>query len=767
MSVPEQTQASAGMGLIGRPVPAAGSPDKVSGAAAYVGDLRIPRMLHAKVLRSGVPHARIVEIDVSKALRLPGVKAVITGKDLPDILWGEIVKDQRTLPTAKIRFAGEDLAAVAAVDEATALDALELIRVEVEELPPVLGIEEAMAEGAPVVHDGVPDNVVKRFTITRGDLEAGFQQADVILEETYRTQRHHQSYMEPFGAVVEVDNSGRLTLHAGVQGIFHSRNHLAEALGISPSRVRVIQSWVGGAFGGKQTFRPLPILAAALARKTGCPVRLLNSRQDEFRGGSPRLPVKIHLRMGVRKDGTLTAKHGRVIGDAGAFATISPAILHTATMRMDNLYRIENLVNEASLVYTNHVPCGPFRGFGTVQGAFAIESLLDALAEAVDMDPAELRRRNFVRTGDTTVHGWHLGSCGIQDCLDTAVKASGWEDHNGRDDGGRFRRGFGLSAATHVSGNRHYGDLDASTCILKFNQDGKVNLINGEGELGQGAATVLSMCVAEELGLRPEDVTVARADTDTSPFAIGGYASRVTMIAGNAARLAALDARRQIFSRAAEMLEARPDQLALADGFVFVEGAPARRLSLSEVAHGELFRRGGRTIIGVGEYDAPTQMYDGETRYGNIAPGYEFTVQVAEVEVDTETGAVRVVRIVATDDAGRIINPLTAEGQVQGGIVMGLGMTLTETMKYEGGALVNGSFADYSLPRADSVPPIESHLIETSEPNGPYGAKGVSESCIDPVPSAITNAIHDAVGVRVTELPVSAEKVLRALRERG
>jgi CO/xanthine dehydrogenase Mo-binding subunit len=348
--------------------------------------------------------------------------------------------------------------------------------------------------------------------------------------------------------------------------------------------------------------------------------------------------------------------------------------------------------------------------------------------------------------------------------MDTAVSLVDWDRRGDKDHKGRFRRGLGLSAATHVSGNRHYGNLDGSTALVKVNEDGRVNLISGEGEIGQGAMTVMAQCVAEELGLQLEDVAVAQADTDTTPFAIGGYASRVTIIAGNAARLAAIDAKRQLLEVAAEILETHPDELETAGGDIFVKGVPSRKVSMGEVAKHRLFRKGGGTIIGNGEYDAPTEMYDPETHYGNIAPGYEYAVQIAEVEVDTETGAVRVLRLVATDDAGRVINPLTAEGQVQGGVVMGLGMVLTENMKSDRGTLLNGSFSDYILQKAESVPPIDSRLIETSEPNGPYGAKGVSESCIDPVPAAIANAIYDAVGLRFTELPITSEMILSALR---
>lgn len=748
--------------IVGASHPAVGAREKVRGESQYVGDMTRPRMLHARVLRSLLPHARIAAVDASRALRLPGVKAVLSGADIPCVRWGQWIRDQTALAIGKVRFVGEEVAAVAATDPDVAEEALEAIQVEYEELPPVFSPEEAMAEGAPLLHEGVERNIAYSFHIERGNVKEGFASASTILEDTYETSIQYQAYMEPMGALAETDSGGRVTVWAPVQMIYYAREKIAQALDVPLSRVRVIQTTVGGAFGGKSVDDPVVMIAALLSQRTGRSVRLLNSRVDEFAAARPRVPYRIRLKMGLRKDGLIAAKETWIVGDNGAYCGHAVGILAATVDRMDNCYRQKHIQTNGHLVYTNKIPTGPFRGFGNPQMCFAFESHLDVLADMIGMDPAEVRLKNATQTGDTTVHGWKVGSSGLTEAIKRCSELSGWRERYPPREG--VRRGMGMACAIHVSANRHFANWDGAEVLVKINEDGGAQVICGEGDIGQGANTVLSQFVAHELGTDLSRVVISEADTDTTPFSFGAYGSRLTLIAGNAARRAAAEVRRQLLAVAAEILEAREEDLELGGGWISLRSRPDRRISLGEVARSALFRKGGAPILGRGSYDAPTEMAPPETRYGNIAPAYEFAVHVAEVEVDTETGCVALTRYFAADDLGRVINPLGAEGQVHGGVAQGLGFGLWEQMIIEGGKVVNGSFADYALPRAEGLPRLSTLLIESNEPNGPLGAKGVSEACIDPVAAAVANAIRHATGVRFTSLPITAQKVLAGLK---
>ncbi|MDP7386629.1 MAG: molybdopterin-dependent oxidoreductase, partial [Nitrospinota bacterium] len=410
--------------VIGKPIPAIDAPLKVQGAVPYVGDMILPRMLHAKILRSPHPHARIVDIDIRRALKVPGVKAILTGKDAPPIRFGTVIDDQTVLAVGRSLYAGHEVAAVAAVDEATALDALELIEVEYEPLPAVLDPEEALRDFSPKVHES--GNLAGEIEFSRGDPDAGLREADIVLEETYRTSIASQAYMEPMGALAQADARGGVKLWMPCQGIFYSQKRVATALGLPLSKVCVVQAAVGGSFGGKRD-EPLPMIAALLSQKTGAPVKLLNTRPEEFQAGRPRVPMAITLRMGVRKDGVITAKECHALADAGAFVGEALGILAAGTMRMDNHYRMKNIRTEGRLAYTHSIPKGAFRGYGNPQVGFAVEQHIDLLADAIDMDAAELRLENAVRAGDTTVHGWKLESCALKQCIQEVMGQCGWK----------------------------------------------------------------------------------------------------------------------------------------------------------------------------------------------------------------------------------------------------------------------------------------------------------------------------------------------------
>ena len=759
---------------IGKPLPTLESPVKARGMAAYVADLRLPRLLVGKVLRSPHPHARIVRIDTRGAEVMPGVRAVLTWQSIPQIHWGHEIKDQTALAAGQVRFAGEEVSAVAADDEDAAMEALDRIRVEYGILDPVLNIDEALAEGAPVLHEGSPGNIARRMSFLRGDPEAGFKRAAVVYENVFETSMQHHAYMEPIGTLAEVDPSGKITLHAPVQNIFPARDRVAEALGVPSSRVRIIQPAVGGAFGGKMVDEPNTVIAALLARASGRPVLLNNSRTEEFLASRPRVPYRIRLRLGASSDGTFTAKEAFIQGDAGAYCGRTQKVLSVTCMRMDNCYRFGSLRTEAQMIYTNRLPTGAFRGMGNPQMVFSLEACIDQVAESLGMSPVEIRLKNAIRQGETSIHGWEMKSCGLPECIQKAADACQWpvSEAGGRVAGGEspggqssIRRGRGMACAVHVSGNRVHVDWDGANAEVRIREDGRACLVIGEGDIGQGANTVLAMIAAEELGFRIEDVELSAADTDHTPLGFGARASRLTFIAGNAVRRAARRARKEILNLAASRLEASPEDLQIQDGQVSVVGTEEKGISVQELMESSVCRSGWEPILARATYDPPSVMAD-STRYGNVAGAYTFTAQVAEVEVDLETGRIEVQRLVAADDIGRALNPLTAEGQVEGAVIQGMGLALFERMIYDQGVVVNGSFADYPLPKAEGSPLIETLLVETDDPYGPFGGKGGSETPIDPTAAAIANAVYDAAGVRITSLPITAETVLQALKAR-
>ncbi|MBI2880220.1 MAG: xanthine dehydrogenase family protein molybdopterin-binding subunit [Candidatus Tectomicrobia bacterium] len=748
---------------VGKPTPLIDAPRKASGAAEFVSDVRLPGLLEGKVLRSPHPHARILRVDVEAARRVPGVRAVVTGADAPTPRWGWTqLKDQSILAGDRVRFLGEEVAAVAAEDAAAALEAAERIRVEYEPLPAVFDPEEAMAEGAPLVHEK-PRNIASEVHAERGDVESALREADVVREETYTTSFHYQAYMEPMGSVAKPEGAGRYTLWTPLQHPFLARDLIADALGLKREDLRLIQPFVGGAFGGKALEEPNAFITLLLAMKSGRPVRLLNTRTEEFTAARPRVPTRLWLRMSAKKDGRLLSKEARVIADNGASTGLADAILRTACYRCDNAYRIANLRSHGYLVYTNKIPTGAFRGFGNPQGTFAQESLLDVLAHEIGMDPADLRLKNAVRTGDVTVHGWRIGSCGLDECIRAATRAAGWEKARRAGGKGAVRRGVGLACAIHVSGNRMFADWDGSRAEVDLDAEGGVTVRTGEGDIGQGSRTVAAIVAAEELNVEPARIQVSATDTQAAPFCLGSYASRLALVAGHAVRLGAVDARDRLIPVAADLLEAAPEDVEWREGAFRVRGSSDRSLSLKKTCREAVSRNAGEPVRGFGEYDPPTEPADEKTLYGNIAAAYEFAAQVAEVEVDLETGRVRVVRITSADDVGRVLNPLAAHGQVEGAVVQGTGFALLEEIRVEGGQVINGNFGDYTLPKADTVPAVDSIMIESNDPYGPYGAKGASEAAIVPTAPAIANAIFHATGVRVTSLPITAEKLLAAL----
>jgi 4-hydroxybenzoyl-CoA reductase alpha subunit len=737
--------------------------DKATGRAKYINDLKFPGMLYGKILHSPYPHARILHIDASRAERLLGVRAVATAADTADKKFGGYrsgVKDELIFAKDKVRYVGDEVAAVAAIDEETAREGLSLIRVEYEELPAVFHPEEAMAPGAPRVHEEVENNVASHAVTLRGDPEKGFREADLILEERFETGLQIHAYLEPVGCIASWDSNGKLTIYAPAQNPSWSRLIYAEALDLPMGKLRVVQTVIGGAFGGKLEQKQY-LAAAVLAKKARRPVKIVNQRDEEFQTSMPRVPMVIYLKMGVRKDGMLTAKEHRIFADNGAYTKYASGVLNLGTYRVDGLYRLRNIRNENTLVYTNKLPTSAFRGFGNPQITFAVESMLDHLAEGIGMDALELRLRNAAEVGDVNAHGFKYVSCGLKDCLKKIAEAIDWKEKRGRKN---IRRGVGLSATSHVCGNRSFFPLfDGATAYARVDEGGKVRIITGEVEVGQGLLTAYAAICAEEMGIPLSEVTVDPPDTDIAPFGLGTWGDRGTFIGGSAVKLAAAEAKKQVLEMGAEMLEANPLDLDCREGKVFVKGSPQKFLPFEEVASAAVYRRGGSPVLGKGTFIPASELADA-TRYGNISGTYAFGAQAAEVEVNEETGEVKVLKIAAAHDVGRALNPITTEGQVEGATIQGMGYALSEEVHYEKGVMLTPSFLHYRIPTALDVPSMTTFLVETVDP-GPFGAKGVAEPAMTPMAPAIANAIYDAVGVRIRTLPITPQKILEALQK--
>ena len=749
--------------VVGKRVQRVEGYEKVTGESKFIADVALPGMLIGRILRSPYPHARILRIDTSKAERLRGVRAVATAEDTIKKPWGAFFADQYILSVGKARYVGEEVAAVAAVDRDTAEEALELMDVEWELLPAVFDAEEAMQEGAPLVHDGKERNIAMTIDIERGNVERAFAESDVIVEDTFQSMPQWHCAIETIGSVADYAPSGKYTIYMNTQTLFMARYRIAAALGVRETDIRIIQSAVGGGFGGKSCDDNNALVAAVLARKTGRPVKIINTREEEFLAGSrPRVFMKISVKLGFKKDGRIRAKHIRVIADNGAYSAKAPAITGVAALRHDTCYKYSDVKTEAYLVYTNKIPTGAFRGFGNPSAEWAVEQAIDEGAHQLGIDPLEIARINAADPGYISPHGNRVTSCELKQCLDMAETMMDWKKKRAEK---RAHTGLGLACTVHVSGKRHFGDYDGSSATIKINEDGKALILSGEGECGQGAHTAMCQIAAEELGIPVEDVEISRADTDLTTFCLGAFASRLTYVSGNAVKNAAANVKQQLLEQAAEMLEANPQDLICRDARIFVRGAEMKSVTVADVARARLFRHGGAPIVGSGSFDADSVLPD-NTRFGNESGAYNYGVQAAQVEVDPETGQVKVLQYVIASDCGTVIYPIGAEGQVEGGLAQGLGYALTEGLRFDEGRPVNPNFSDYRIMSMRDMPPLKHGFANSYEPTGPFGAKGLGELSMDPTAAVIANAIFDAVGVRVKTLPITPEKILRALQEK-
>ncbi|MFQ6014249.1 MAG: xanthine dehydrogenase family protein molybdopterin-binding subunit [Anaerolineae bacterium] len=755
---------------IGKRVPKPDAVDKATGQAVYGHDLRLPRMLHGKILRSPHAHARILNIDTSRAERLPGVRAVITAADTPLRRFG-YGKDNLPLKRDKVRRVGDEVAAVAAVDEDTAQEALELIQVEYEPLPPLFDPRQALQPDAPLIHEDKGSNLFAHQEYAHGDVDQALTEADVVVEDHFELPYVVHCSLETSVCLASFDMAGNLTLYSTTQIPFLLQRDLAEILGIPGSKVRIIQTAIGGSFGKGLDMYPFEPICALLAQKTGCPVRLAYDREEEFIAAPTRQPVLVEMRSGAKKDGTLWVRDGRALLDIGAYVSWGGVTTLVMMETVGSLYRLPHARFVADIVYTNNPVTGAMRGFGNPQATFFVEVQMDRLAEALGMDPLEFRIKNANVPNEETPQGLKITSCGMKECLEKAgigIRNQGSEIRRPQPQPliPSRRRGIGLAANMNVGGGARIYRSDGCGGIVKVDDFGRVTLLTGSTEIGQGSDVILAQMVAEELGVPLEDVIVINHDTAITPWDVGTHASRTTFIAGNAALLAARDAKQQILDTAMEMLEVARDDLQIRQGIVSSRSEPGKTLPLGKVVRARHFREQGKVVVGHGWYDPPNEMLGPDFK-GNISAAYSFAAHAAEVEVDTETGQVQVLRVVAAHDVGRAINPMYIEGQVEGGVQMGVGYALTEELQVQEGRALNPSFLDYRLPTALDMPQVETIIVETGDPEGPFGAKGVAETGISPVAAAVANAVYDAVGVRINSLPITPEKVLRALKGLG
>lgn len=756
--------------VVGASLPRKDAFEKVSGRAQYADDVRLPGMLWGKILTSPLPHARIKKIDISKALSLPGVRAVITGKDVTDTMYGVSPAryDEHVLAKEKVRHVGDKIAAVAAVDEPTCLQALKLIEVEYEELEAVFDPIKAMQEGAPIVHEKYPGNINTRVEWNFGDVEKGFQEADLVLSDTFVGNRTYQSPMEPHCAVAEWDQQGRLTVHTSTQVVHYVRYQLARLFDMPQGDIRVIGTHCGGGFGGKAETNPLEICASLLSRKTGRPVKMRYTRSEMFHHCRGRHKQIIELKMGMKKDGTITAVKQQSILEGGAYSSFGVVAVYYSGSMVPTLYKIPNYRYDGFRVNTNLPACGAMRGHGCPHPRFAFESLMTRMAVELGLDPLDVRLINAMEPNTRTVNDLDVSSCELKACLQHVRKASDWDNKWGKLP---FGRGIGVGCGGFVSGAAYpiyRSKFPHSNAFIKVSEDGHTaTLYTGETDIGQGSATVLSQIAAETMGITFDRIKVVYADTDLTPLGFGSYSSRVTLMGGNASKRAAEDVRRQIVETGARMLELPVERIDIQKNCVFDAANENARLPWHEVA-ARCFSENG-LLIGRGFYSPPEGLggnFKGATV--GTSPAYSFVACVCEVEVDTETGKVKVVKFTDAHDVGTPINPMAVEGQAEGAIAMMLGETLLEEMLFnDKGEILNPNLHDYLLPTAKDVPPIESSTVDSYEPHGPFGAKEVGEGATLPVIGAIANAIYDAVGVQIKELPITAERILKELKRRS
>lgn len=748
--------------------------EKVTGAADYIADLSLPNMLHAAIVQSTVAHAVIRGYDISAAMAVPGVVAVLTGEDFPDGRMGAFIKDEHAIAKDKIRYFGEPVAVVAAESEGIARAAAKLVVVQYDELPAILSPEEGLAPGAAIIHEDLPDyfkvfpavcegNMASFTELKEGDVETGFAEADLIVEGEYRTAPQAHLAIEPCGALADIDKQGRVTLWSANQSVFRVQANVCESLLMPMSKLRCLTPRVGGGFGNKMEPHIQP-LVVRLAQVTKRPVKLILNREEDFECVRARHPFKVRCKTGVKQDGTLVAREVEVLLDCGAFGDDSPGVLGYSLLMALGPYRIPHAKCSGKLVYTNKLRFGAFRGFGNPQVAFAGEQQLDEIAKKLGMDPLDLREMNLILAGDPWFGGGAVASNGLKECIAKARAASDWDNRKQRTALPGMRRGTGVALGAHISG------LLGTGAIIRVLEDGSIVLNTGAVDIGQGSDTVLSQICAEALKVPLDRISLASPDTDGSPYNWGTTASRVTYTTGRAVVGAALEVEKQLKQHGAQMLECSEQDLELRPGGVVGVKGSDKEVSFHHISLRAHWAAGG-PIVGhhTWVFNQPTVDPKRAVATGLPFPQigvYSFACLIVDTLTDEVSGKTEVAEAWSAVDVGRAINPVSVEGQIVGGFVQGMGFALTEEMVWDGPRLANPTLLDYKIPTSLDTPyNIHSIIVEAAEPDGPFGAKGAGEIGLVPVPAAIANAISDAIGAPMMSLPMKPEKILTRMLE--
>jgi 4-hydroxybenzoyl-CoA reductase subunit alpha len=802
--------------IIGKPTAMVDAAEKTTGAGKYTDDLSVPGMMVGKILHSPYPHARIKKIDATRAEQLQGVSPVVIGKDAPKT-YGilPVGHDEYPLALDKVRYVGDNVACVVATSEAIAEKALELIQVDYEVLPAYFDPEESMKAESDLIHHNKPHNLEKDYHHVFGDPEKGFAEADHVAEARFIANEVTHAAMEPHStlAAFEIDprtgKPGRLTVWSSTQVPYYLQHKLSLVLEMPMQQIRVIKPLVGGGFGGKSEVIPIEIIAAIAARKAKAPVKITYTREEVFWAHRGRPRTIIDLKTGVKSDGRITAVKARVVQDGGAYCSYGVVTILYSGALLGALYDIPNIQYDGYRVLTNKPACGAMRGHGTVNVRFAFESQLDELAAKIGMDPAEIRRRNLLQPPCITVNGLRVQSYGLPECIDRTVDRSGWKERKGKLGKGR---GLGIACSHYVSGAANSiirSDMPHSTVNIKIDRDGGVVIYTGASEIGQGSDTMTAQIAAEVLGCSLSRIRVIAADTDLTPIDIGSYSSRVTFMAGNATLRAATEVKKLIAAAAAKKMACGVEELAFGDDVVcnksFIEQPPcgdsrgrpfphdspsvAGRVD-GQILRGSLQQKRKEegpkdqmtfeeavvaainfhgALTGTGSYAPPPEARGGKHKGAGVgpSPAYSYSAQIAEVSVDEETGEVTVHKVWAAHDCGRALNPVSVEGQIIGSVWMGMGQALTEEMIWKDGMLMNPGLLEYRSPSAVESPEVEPIIVESVDPEGPFGAKECSEGSLAATIPAIANAIYDAVGIRLHESPFTPERVLAGLRAKN
>ena len=761
---------------VGKRIPKRDAIDKVTGRANYIQDLKVPGMLYGKILRSKYPHARIVRIDTSKAKKLLGVRAVITAEDVPQIRYG-FMKDQPVLKSGKVRSYRDEVAAVAAIAPEIAEEALDLITVEYEALPGVFDPLEAMKEDAPLVHEENKSNLLKLpWKLVAGDVEEARKSSAFVAEDEFEVTWVTHCCLGTEGILADFDLRNNLTVHRNTQIPSLAHRDFKDALkvmGLPDSKVRIIKPTIGGGFGSKLDTYGFEYIAILLAYVTRKPVKIVKTREEEFRYTSTRQPAVMKIAQGCDKEGKLTFRDISMILDNGAYTSWGATTPSVMMMPISSLYKVPNVRYEAKCVYTNNTWSQAMRGYGNPQATFAIESNMDQLAEASSIDPLEFRHRNANEPGEVTPQRFKITSCALKECIEEVGKRLNWA--NKKKGEKKPGRGVGVASLIHVGGGARVYKSDGCGTIVKVDDFGNVDVFTGATDIGQGADTIISQLVAEEMGVLPQDVNIIDRDTDVCPWDVGVHASRTTFVAGNSAVMAAKQVKEKILQIAAGYvdrwkdkdgtkheikLDEDPKNLVIKDRMVYSVKEPEKKIALGKILRGAHYEKNGTMVMAECFYDPDNENLDREFK-GNLSKAYAYGAHGVELEVDKETGKVKILRYV-----GRAINPMLLEGQIYGAAAQGVGYALTERLILEKGEVMNPNFRDYKLLTAKDVIPVEPVIIESMDEAGPYGAKGIGEPGLVPSAPAIANAIYDAVGIRLKELPMTPERILKALKEK-